>query len=358
LFDFSLFDQSTLILLLSDVAALAALFCVGRFLKKKSESDVDINIVRSFNKTVVAWIIVCLVLASALMVHWVVTVVFFWVVSFWAQREFVTLTPTRPSDHRTLFWILLVFPIVQYVLVGLEQYALYSIVIPVYGSLFVAARIAFANDPERFLERIAKIQFGLLITVYALSHAPALLTLEQLRTWDSDSEQWRIWTGANGGLLLYLVVIVQISDLIHSIVDRMFGKHVIAKRVHESKSWEGLIAAACGSAVAGILIQIFLPVTPFQAIGSGCMALIISVMGSSGSMTMSAIKRDRGVASQGTFVHGHQGVLDQIASLCFAAPIFFHVTRYFLEKPVAQQTPVGTVMATLHSWISQSGWWA
>ena len=59
------------------------------------------------------------------------------------------------------------------------------------------------------------------------------------------------------------------------------------------------------------------------------MALIISVMASSGSMTMSAIKRDRGVKEYGTLVLGHAGVLDRIDSVCFAAPIFFHLTLFF-----------------------------
>lgn len=349
MFDFRLFDQPTVILLLSNLAALGLLFGVGRFLRRKSESELDINIVRSFNRNIVAWFVVCLVLAFALMIHWVVTVVFFWVISFWAQREFVTLTPTRPGDHRTLFWVLLLFPIVQYLLVGFEQYTLYTVVIPVYGSLFVGARIAFANDPERFLERIAKIQFGLLITVYSLSHAPALLTLENLRTYSSETGRMEIWNGANGGLLLYLVVIVQISDLIHFVVDRSVGKHVIAPRVNQTRSWEGLIVAACVSAVAGVVIQIFLPVTPFQVFGSGIMAMIISIMGSSGGMTMSAIKRDRGVSSHGMMIQGHQGVLDRIASLSFAAPIFFHVTRFFLEQPVAEDARL--------SMLEQFGWW-
>ncbi len=349
--DFRNFDRPTLILLLSNLAALAALFVVGRFLKKRSASDIDVRVLRSFNKYILAWIVLCLVLALALVVHWVVTVVFFWVVSFWAQREFVTLTPTRPSDHRTLFWVLLVFPILQYTLVGMQLYPLYSIVIPVYGSLFVAARIAFANDPERFLERIAKIQFGLLITVYALSHAPALLTLDNLRTWNDVTEGWDAWTGVNGGLLLYLVVIVQISDVIHVAVDRVFGKHVIAPRVNETRTWEGLIFAACATTVIGVLIQLFLPVTPFQVHGSGIMALIISVMGSSGIMTMSAIKRDRGVASHESLVHGHEGVLDRIASLCFAAPIFFHVTRYFLERPADPSAAVQTWLGPIAGWV-------
>ena len=328
---FGLLDKNTAILLLSNLAVLASLFGIGRYLKKRSSVDIDAETVRSFSRNMMAWMVVCVVLALALMVDTVViTVIFFWFVSFWAQREFVTLTPTKPSDHRTLFFLILVFPIAQYILVGMGAYDLYSIVIPVYGTLFIGARIAFANDPDEFLERTAKLQFGLLICVYALSHAPALLTLDMLMTWDSMDGRWVEWMGAKAGLLLYLVVIVQISDMTHFIADRTVGRHVIAPKVNEFKSWEGLMTAIVVSAIVGLLIQMFLPVTPFQLHGAALMAIIISVMASSGSMTMCAIKKDRGIARHGGLVQS-RGVLDRIASLCFAAPIYFHVTRFFLQ---------------------------
>ena len=81
-----------------------------------------------------------------------------------------------------------------------------------------------------------------------------------------------------------------------------------------------------------MVIQVVLPVTPFTWWGAGFMALIISIMASSGSMTMSAIKRDRGVKEHGTLVLGHAGVLDRIDSICFSAPIFFHLTRFFTDR--------------------------
>ena len=118
-------------------------------------------------------------------------------------------------------------------------------------------------------------------------------------------------------------MIVQFSDMLHFVWDRMFGKHVIAPTVNATKTWEGLIGTACCTALAGMLVQRLLPVTPFTWYGAGFMALLISVMASSGSMTMSAIKRDRGVTDYGTLVQGHAGVLDRIDSICFAAPIFF-----------------------------------
>jgi len=325
-------DLQTMKLLGADLAVLVILFLSGQILRRRSASTIDPAVVRSFNNRLGAWISVCVILALALTMAWQFTFVFFGLVSFWALREFITMTPTRRGDHRTLFWVFFLFTPLQYVLVALDEYALFTIVIPVYASLFVAARIAFAGDHKRFLERIAKIQFGLLICVYALSHAPALLNLK-LNHWNSQTEQLEPWGGDTGGLLVYFIVIVQVSDLLHFVWDRAVGKHVIARAVNATKTWEGLVGAACCTAIAGMLIQAILPVTPFLIIGSGCMALIISVMASSGSMTMSAIKRDRGVHDFGTLVQGHAGVLDRIDSICFAAPIFFHVTRLQLGRP-------------------------
>ena len=62
------------------------------------------------------------------------------------------------------------------------------------------------------------------------------------------------------------------------------------------------------------------------------MSLVIAITGFAGSMTMSAVKRDRGVKDYGTLVEGHVGVLDRIDSVCFAAPVFFHLTRIFFSS--------------------------
>ncbi len=330
LFNRNALDVRTVILVLGVLITLTILLIVGQILKRQPESHFDPAIVRTFNKRVSAWLTICLLLIVALLLHKTVTVVMFGCVSFWALREFITMTPTRRGDHRTLFWVFFLFTPLQYYLVAIENYNLYTIVIPVYASLFIPGRIAFTSDHKRFLERTAKIQFGLLICVYALSHAPALLNLD-LKTWASATSTYVPWDGKPAGLLFFFIVIVQVSDMFHFAWDRLVGKHVIAATVNATKTWEGLIGAACCTAVVGILIQFFLPgVTPFTWYGAGLMALVTSAMASSGSMTMSAIKRDRGVKDYGTLVQGHAGVLDRIDSACFAAPIFFHLTRLSL----------------------------
>lgn len=332
--DFSeslLSDYATIILLSGLLAVLAVFAVAGQILKRQPESYIDPAITRTFNNRVSAWLTICLMLTVAMLFDRWVTVTFFGLISFWALREFITMTPTRRGDHRTLFWVFFLFTPFQYVMVAMDWYRFYTILIPVYASLFIPARIAFTSDHKRFLERTAKIQFGLLICVYALSHTPALLYLE-LDYYNKATGLMEPWGGNPAGVLLFFIVMVQISDAMHFVWDRTFGRHIIAETVNATRTWEGLIGSAFCTALGAMMIEFLLDVTPFTWYGAGTMALLISVMASSGSMTMSAIKRDRGIKNYGTLVQGHAGVLDRIDSVCFAAPIFFHVTRFFLAR--------------------------
>ncbi len=330
----------TIALLSVVLLVLAIAYIVGQVLRQQPETSVNAAVVRTFNRRVRAWWMMCAILVFGFLIGNVGTVVLFAFVSFWALREFITMTPTRRGDHRTLFWVFFLFTPLQYVLVGMgmemgtelemarkrqELYELYTILIPVYGMLFIPARIALSGDHKRFLERSAKIQVGLLICVYALSHAPALLALELTRSATPGRQPWQ---GNNFGLLFYFILIVQLGDVFQYICGRLFGRHVIAPTINASKTWEGFLGGILCTTLLGTLLWW---VTPFQYWESACMSLIIAIMGFAGSMTMSAIKRDRGVADYGTLVQGHVGVLDRIDSICFAAPVFFHLTKYFFS---------------------------
>lgn len=361
-------DVRTNVLLGSVLGLLIVAYFVGRALRRQPESTASPAVVRTFNLRVRAWWMMCAILIAGFLLGYVTTVVLFGLVSFWALREFITMTPTRRSDHRTLFWTFFLFTPLQYVLVGLgrEYYPLYTIMIPVYASLFIPARIAISGDPKRFLERIAKIQAGLLICVYALSHAPALLDLELTTSGPIHKRQrWVIGQtapanpaptaeekpspsdtqptigsarpappntdiyGSNAGLLFYFVLIVQLNDVFQYAWGNLLGKHVIAPQINASRTWEGFIGGVLSTALVGTLLCW---ATPFQAWEAACISIAVAVMGFAGSMTMSGIKRDRGVKDYGTLVSGHAGVLDRIDSICFAAPVFFHLTRYFFSN--------------------------
>jgi phosphatidate cytidylyltransferase len=321
-------DPRTNILLGVVLGVLATAYFVGRALRRQPESTANPAVIRTFNLRVRAWWMMFVILIAGLILGYVATVVLFGVISFWALREFITMTPTRRGDHRTLFWTFVIFTPLQYVLVGFGQYALYTVMIPVYASLFIPARIAIAGDPKRFLERAAKIQAGLLICVYCLSHAPAILGLALT---DAAQQPWMIAPGvrgSNASVLFFFVLIVQLNDVFQFMWSHLLGKHVIAPQINASRTWEGFI----GGALSTILVAMMLSwATPFGLYWSGPIAGAVALAGFAGSMTMSGIKRDRGVKDYGTLVSGHAGVLDRIDSMCFAAPVFFHITRFFFS---------------------------
>ena len=311
-------DGKTLGLVGGVLMLLASVTTVVQVLQRRPDSGLDTGLLETFGRRVRSWWLLCAVLAAAFYIGTTATVVLFGVISFWALREFITLTPTRPSDHRALFWVFFLFTPLQYVAVGMKWFELYTILIPVYASLIVPARVAFSGDSKRFLERIAKIQAGLMVCVYCLSHAPALLTLNLSKgTAESGGS-------ANVRLLFFFVVMVQLGDALQYAWAQLPSKHVIAPTIHPGKTWEGLLGGTASLALVGAVLWWATPFSPWIA---ALMSAVIALMGFGGAMTMSAIKRDRGVKDYGTLVAGHSGVLDVVDSICFAAPVFFHLTR-------------------------------
>ena len=323
-------DRLTVVMLSVVMSVLGIAYLVGALIQRQPDSTINPAVVHAFNMRVRAWWLMFVILTAAFLLGPTATVVLFFLVSFWALREFITLTPTRKADHMTLFWVF-VFSPVQYLLIaqGSEFYGLYSIVIPVYVYLFIPARIAMAGDYKRFLERAAKIQAGILICVYALSYAPALLYLNYQTTTTGDPASAEPWTGSRAGVLFYLILIVQIGDVTQYIWSRYAGRRIIAPEINASRTWEGFFGGVLTTSLVGSVLH---AMTPFNAWEAAFVAMVTAVMGFAGGMTMSAIKRDRGVKDYGTLVEGHAGILDRVDSLCFAAPVFFHLTRFWFTK--------------------------
>ena len=297
------------------VAFLATASLVGFVLARAVRSASGRATVANLNARVGAWWVMVAVVALALAAGKKGAVILFGLLSFLALREFITLTPTRRGDHATLFWSFFIILPLQYWLVAIGWYGLFSILIPVYAFLFVPIRSALAGDTERFLERTAKIQWGLMIAVYCVSHAPALLTLDIAG-----------FEGKGARLLLFLIVVVQMSDVFQYVWGKLLGRHKIAPLVSPNKTWEGFGGGALTATALGTALYRLTPYSPRQA---AAMSLVVVLMGFAGGLTMSAIKRDRGVKDYGELIPGHGGILDRIDSLCFAAPVLFHATRYF-----------------------------
>lgn len=297
------------------VALLVVASITGWILSWRAKSDGARATVKNLNARIRAWWVMVIVFGIAIATGGIGSIVLFGLLSFLAMREFMTLTPTARTDHAVLFWAFFVFAPIQYVLVWMEWYGLFSILIPVYAFVAIPTRMAIAGDTGRFLERTSTVQWGLMACVYCVSHAPALLMLQI-----PDNAR----TGAT--LLFYLVLVAQINDVMQYVWGKLFGKHLIAPSVSPNKTWEGFVGGTVTAVGIGTALWWATPFTPLEA---GLMSLAITLMGFAGGLVMSAVKRDRGVKDYGSLIEGHGGVLDRIDSLLFAAPVFFHLTRFF-----------------------------
>jgi phosphatidate cytidylyltransferase len=287
----------------------------GLILQRCAKSDAARATVENLNARTRAWWVMVAVFAGAIVTGPAGIVVLFAILSFLGLREFITLTPTRRGDHRSLFWAFFVITPLQYFLVFRWWYGMFAVLIPVYAFLFLPVRSAVAGDCSHFLERAAKVQWGLMACVYCLSHAAALVRLE-------------IPGYSSGGskLLIYLVAVCQLSDVFQYVWGKTIGRHKIAPAVSPSKTWEGFVGGILTASAVGGALWWITPFTPWQ---SALISLAVTLAGFAGGLVMSAIKRDRGVKDYGQLIEGHGGVMDRLDSLCFAAPVFFHVVRYF-----------------------------
>ena len=307
-------DRLTLSLLGGIGALLALASVVTAVLKSRQPAGQPGNVVANLDARVRAWWAMVAIVAVALAIGEIGTVVLFGLLSFFALREFITLAPTRAADHRTLFWAFFVITPVQYVLVARDWYGLFSIFIPVYAFLFVPIRSALAGETTDFLARTARTQWALMVCVYCVSHVPALLMLKIPN-----------FENGNARLLLFFLIIVQLSDVLQYVWGKLCGRRKIAPVLSPSKTWEGFVGGVLSASAVGAALWWATPFAPWQA---ALFSLGITLMGFFGGLVMSAIKRDRGVKDYGNLIEGHGGVMDRIDSICFAAPVFFHVVRY------------------------------
>ena len=273
------------------------------------------SVVANLNARIKAWWVMVAVIGLAMLGGHTGVVLLFGLVSFLALREFITLTHTRRGDHLALLACFFLFLPLQYLFVWQNWYGMFSIFVPVYAFLLMPFLACLGHDTTNFLARATQTQWGLMICVYAISHVPALLAL-----------QIPGFAERNLLLVIFLILVVQSSDVLQYVWGKLLGRRKIAPNVSPSKTLEGFIGGVASATALGAAMWWITPFTPLQAAG---MALAITLMGFAGGLVMSAIKRDRGVKDWGHLIEGHGGMLDRLDSVCFSAPIFFHLVRYF-----------------------------
>jgi len=300
-----------ILLLASGVVVLMAGFTVlGEMLRARLPHGQTSPVIETFVQRVHSWWAMVILFALAVLSGPVGIVLLFAFASFAAMREYLTFAYKRQADHLSLALGAFVILPLQYLFVGLGWTGLFTVFVPVYAFLLLPIVAALRGDPKWFLVRVAETQWGLMITVYCLSHVPALLHTELAPD-----------TGRSVLLIVFLVMVVQLGDLLEYFAGRRFGRHRIAPGL-SPKTVEGMGAGLLGAAVIGAAPSW---ITPFGIAGAAGMAALASVTGMFGNLVFAAIKRDKGLKDWSHLIPGQGGFLDQLDSVIFAAPIFYHV---------------------------------
>ena len=287
---------------------------LGYLLQQHLSPDGAHSVVDNINARIKAWWAMVILMAFAFLGGKTGIIALFAFCSFLALREFVTLTNTRRADHWPLalaFFVVLPF---QYYLIWIDWYGFYSVFIPVYAFLLMPIIANLRGDTGNFLVRVAETQWALMISVFCVSHVPALLSLD-IPGFEARNER----------LIVFLVIVAQSSNVLEEVLSKLYGRTKIAPRLSPARTVEGIIGGALGAAFLGACLSW---ITPFTFMQAGFLSLIIATAGLFGSLVMSAIKRDRGVKDWGHMIPGHGGFIDQFDAVIFSAPLFFHLVRY------------------------------
>lgn len=267
-----------------------------------------------------SWWIMATIFAVAMTVSRIVSLVFFTLISFLAFKEYLSLIPTRRADRGVLFWAYLAVPI-QYVWIARDWYVMFLIFIPIYIFLLLPVRMVLIGETKGFLRAVGTLHWGLMTTVFAISHVAYLLVLRPL----GDRQV------GGAALVLFLVILTQLNDVAQFLFGKSFGRHKVLPKVSPGKTYEGLIGGVVTTLVLAVVLAPWL--TPFNTLQAVSAGLILGLGGFLGDVVISALKRDLDIKDSGTLLPGHGGILDRIDSLTYTAPLFFHYTAYIFLGP-------------------------
>lgn len=293
---------------------LIGLTFLGEVLRARQDPDTPNPVLETYMTRVQSWWGMVALIGVAMLLGKVGVIILFAFASFAALREFLTLTTKAQADHMSLALAFFIVLPLQYTFVALNWAGLYTIFIPVYAFLLLPIVSALRGNTNKYLIRVAETQWGLMITVFSVSLVPALINLD-IAGYDDRSIL----------LVTFLVMVVQLGDLLEYFFGRRLGRRKIAPGL-SPKTWEGVAYGVGSAMLIGALISW---ITPFGVLGAAAMAGAASAVGMFGNIVFAAIKRDRGVKDWSHLIPGQGGFVDQLDSVIFAAPIFYHLTKFF-----------------------------
>ena len=221
---------------------------------------------------------------------------------------------------------------VQYILLGYEEIGLFSLFIPVYLFLTLPVVMALAKDTDRFLDRVAKVQWGIMLAIFCVSHAPAIATLNLTR-----------FNSSGLLLMLYFLLVLYFADLFQIMASAIWGGKPTWS--NQYKTYKGIIIGSIGALIMGSAL---FWMTPFRAWQAPLMSLLIIVSGTLGALVMSSVKRSLGAVRLDTSMMLTRGALDRMEMLFFSAPDFLPLNNLPFHEINSEKSFVRTKKNTVN----------
>ena len=222
------------------VLAVASIVGIGLKItvaKRRPHDAID-----NLNTRVNAWWGICIAVGLALLAGKIGVSILFAFASFVALREFVAPKAQRPADRAMLGACLFIILPLQYWFVtrGSDAFAALFIPVLVVVALSVMTAQGGAARDERKRAFALQCACGLVVCVWCISQAPALLSLD-IAGYD----------GRNPFLLVFLILVVQSCDVLQYLWGKLAGRRRIAPTISPGKTVEGSIGGIASATLAG-----------------------------------------------------------------------------------------------------------
>ncbi len=290
------------------VAVLLVATLAGRLLKACIAQGRPHAVIENANARIAAWWLIAAVFGAAAAAGATGLALLFAAASLQALNEFMPPERPRPAPP----WIALIsLTLMQYLLAVTGPPAGFVLLAPAVALSALAIRAM----PTAMARPWREVPAASMLCIYGVAHVPALAALDLPNA-----------AGMAAGPAIFLVIVVQASDVMQYVAGKLAGRRALAPRLSPGKTVEGALGGIAGAGLLGALLSPLTPYGPVAAAGAACVS---TALGIAGGLVLSAQKRRRGIKDWGTLIPGHGGMLDRLDSLCLSTPAFYHLLGIF-----------------------------
>ncbi|MFA6237759.1 MAG: phosphatidate cytidylyltransferase [Bacteriovorax sp.] len=294
------------------IAVLTCIFYSIRAIKGNS------NLINELIERTRSWWVMLLIFTVVVFINRELATIGIALLSLIAFRELSSNLNLRNSDRRTILWCYIAIPF-QFMAAYTQYYAFFVIFIPVIMYIFLTFRTVAKGDVENITRSLGSIHWAIMLTIFSFSHIVYILSFPLKEN----------FSAGNGGMVLFLVLITEFNDIFQFTCGKFFGKNKIIPSVSPNKTTEGFIGGMILTTFMGYLLKFLLPINTEKTV---ILTVLLCIVGFSGDITLSAVKREHKIKDMGNSIPGHGGMMDRLDSLAFTSITFFYLIRYWSYK--------------------------